>query len=339
MSLANGGHHQASEETIGRPLLCFTSSIVQTETLQNLYFNRDERFQLNLYGCTIEKHTDSAGAVFFTTVAWNTGGTMGILKKIKKVVDPIFTGRILVFDHHVRDDQIRTTDFQTTGRVLVVRTVNDIVDFLGVSLEPEQRVCLKKTLFERRQTARERARAREHSTRDEQRQAFADQFTESFLNGTYLDPPARNHPAWDVSSSTIVFLTPITSFSHDQEETDFAAAQTASMESYQRERDDHDGYDHNTRPLQRPRRVRPLPTDWPSILKEPEVAQVGQRMCIVCYEHCPTICFQPCHHQVMCDGCVRKMWEMPIVGDRKCPVCQDVPEGITRPVLSEYLKE
>lgn len=86
----------------------------------------------------------------------------------------------------------------------------------------------------------------------------------------------------------------------------------------------------NERPTQR-RRMCPK---WQDVLKEATAAQMGEAMCITCCEKAASVCFVPCGHQIMCDNCVKIMWEAADI-DKKCPVCACVPNSIVRPVTSQ----
>lgn len=82
------------------------------------------------------------------------------------------------------------------------------------------------------------------------------------------------------------------------------------------------------------RRKRPLPSNWNTVLKDPELPESkDDPVCMTCCEYQPTICFVPCNHQLLCDQCVKRMWEDPTIKD-ECPLCPgDEVTTITRPIL------
>lgn len=92
--------------------------------------------------------------------------------------------------------------------------------------------------------------------------------------------------------------------------------------------DDDDDDNH------RPRRRRRMCPKWQDVLKESTLAQTGEAMCITCCDKAASVCFVPCGHQIMCDDCVKTMWEASDI-EKKCPVCTRVPRSIVRPVTSQ----
>lgn len=258
------------------PLLCFTSSIVEAETVSILKMNRDtnDNNEYVISCCKIIKWIGEDNRFFYTTLVRPSTGR-GAVITIVHLLSETFRGPILVFDHKLAHSIPRNTH-----RICIVKDTSDVAEALNYPLGPDQRLLLKHALFERHQWKQKRRRR---------------------------------------SLSDRIFLGV-----DDQDQ--LALAQTLSLESYESSSNDQ------------PKKKRSLPADWPCVLKPAVLLSSSsvshEAVCLTCTEKVATVCFVPCGHQVLCDDCVRTMWEMQGVA-RKCPVCTQEPESIVRPVTSE----
>lgn len=333
------------EECIRDPFLCFTSAFVESKTLCHMNFKKEETFSLTLSNTSISKWVKFGVAVFSCCVRV-PGGNVGILKKIRDLSN-VFVGPILVFDNGMSPAHCQSAGVNRIDRVIIVRDTSDIINNLPQShpLSGDQRVLLRQTLFERRRRLFPEAGP---PPQQQAEQAYADLFVEAFIERRFIEapPPEMWANPSGVFMQMVMFPHALEHGQHqDDTNDDFARAQTASMEEYERERERRASNLENPRPTRRqrtrqpnatrqPKPTRKLPQEWPSILKEARPAEDGDCVCLTCVDMAATICFVPCGHQALCDNCVKKMWEMPGV-QRKCPLCNAVPDSIVRPVTTE----
>lgn len=84
---------------------------------------------------------------------------------------------------------------------------------------------------------------------------------------------------------------------------------------------------------------RPLERSFQDILHATsDVAEDGDPECVVCCDKRASICFVDCGCQVMCDECVRDMWEKCVNG-KQCPTCRTDITRIVRPNQSGKKKK
>lgn len=85
-------------------------------------------------------------------------------------------------------------------------------------------------------------------------------------------------------------------------------------------------------PMRAQRLPPPPPPSREYVFKQAEPVQTGEPQCITCTENRASICFAECGHQVMCDVCVKRMWDM---DNHTCPVCRTKCVHLVRPCLAE----
>ncbi len=82
----------------------------------------------------------------------------------------------------------------------------------------------------------------------------------------------------------------------------------------------------------------PFKREWSAIVHEQGDDVVpGQPVCLVCPDKRASICFVDCGHQVLCDACVRTIWERTDL-KHECPTCRSACTQVARPIVSS-LKE
>jgi Zinc finger, C3HC4 type (RING finger) len=75
---------------------------------------------------------------------------------------------------------------------------------------------------------------------------------------------------------------------------------------------------------------QPPQRPWADVLRERgDPLRDGQPECITCRECRASVCFTPCNHQIMCDGCVARL-QTPVT----CPMCRAPVQGLARPIVN-----
>lgn len=296
--------------------------MVCDNVMRHMNFQEEHAFStLRLAGSRIKRYSKS-GSIVYTTAIHARGGHTGTMKRVALLCEE-FSGTVLVMDKNIPVSACREANVHTNRKVIVVKSIADIVNNLppAIHLDGAQKVLLRQTLFERR---RRLTFESSNDTPQARRQAYADRMVDNYQQGTLMmDPPPQE--LWETQGVFMhqpTFIMFPTGNPQNTEDEEFTRAQDLSMEH------------HRVEQIRRHAQPRQLPAEWPSILKQAQLAQSGDCVCLTCADMAATVCFVPCGHQVMCDDCVRKMWAMPGV-DRKCPMCSQTPLSIVRPVTTE----
>lgn len=306
------------------PLLCFVGVFAEARTLEILNAAKRpqqrpmEISQTHIHECKISHHT------CYECIVFVPGGRRGLLTEIAMLAER-FKGPILLFDKDVTAQHITQSNVDNLTNLYVINAIGMIGPLLNIEIRPEQAEALRKLLLEDYKPMRlptPRAPGMDE-------QAYADRFVEAMQQGRHIEgPPEGLFGINMILHNPTVLMTPhqMTVIEDgDAEDPDFIAAQEASFHHHQQEREP---------PARRPRRLNPA---WEQVLKEPEVAQQGDPVCVICHTNRASILFVNCSHQCMCDLCVRQMFELHGV-TRACPMCREPCDVLNRPFLTEKAK-
>lgn len=304
------------------PLLCFVGVFAEEKTLEILNATKVPRqrpleiSQTRIYKCTIANNT------CYECIIAVPGGRRGLLTEIAMLSER-FKGPILLFDKDVTAQHVTQNGVDNVHNLYVINAIGMIAPLLNITIRAEQAESLRRLLLEDYRPMR-LPTPRAPGT-DEQ--AYADRFVEAMQQGRHIEgPPEGLFGIHMILQNPTVLMTPhhMTVIEDDdgEEDANFIAAQEASLNQ---EREP---------PPRRPRRLNPA---WEQVLKEPEVAQQGDPVCVICHTNRASILFVNCSHQCMCDLCVRQMFELHGV-TRACPMCREPCDVLNRPFLTEKAK-
>lgn len=286
-----------SEGTV--PLLCFTEFHVADKTCRALRCSIDStrEFQLNDFNVCYWKFDAQPERYVLAVVVRVPGGRVGFVHAVEKLARNPFLQQnaILLFDRNLTANHLNNCP--TT--VHIIHSLDDIRHWIRIDPTPAQCEEMRLVLF-----TDHVPRRMPQPTMDEQ--IYADQFFEALREGRRIPPPTEGLFMVD-REHMLTF---------DQEDADFLQAQMLSLAQ--------------PTPAPRTPEKRKLETSWESKLKKAEPAKPGDPTCIVCTENKATICFVDCNHTIMCDDCVRIMWEKPDVS-HVCPMCRSPCHYIARP--------
>lgn len=296
------------------PLLCFNGFYTEEHVLRILHASSPSS-TMTVSNSHVRKCLIGSKTVYESAIR-QPGGLSGFMGEIK-LLAMTFRGPILVFD---------TNATLVMDNVFIVNHVGIIQSVLDIVVQSDQAESLRKLLLE----SYKPSRLPTPRTRGEDEMAYADRFVEAMRNGRHIEPPdARlfSHRSIILNNPTVVMsptgmMTVIQGNDDDainEEDADFLRAQQESLQFVE---------------SPQPRRIRKIAPSMASVLRDAELAQQGDAVCITCTVNRASILLVDCGHQCMCDVCMKQMMELPGV-KRNCPCCRLEFTAISRPILSE----
>lgn len=304
------------------PLLCFNGVYTQTNVQRLLNaITLDSQSSIKVSESTIYSWRIGANTTCYDCIIRVPGGKAGFITEVS-ILSETFKGPILLFDRTIKQSDI-------SDNMYIVDNIEILEVMLNIHISPQNKEALRKLLLEDYKPIKFPTRV----PQGQEEMAYADRFIEAMREGRHIEPPdAHMFTRRMVLHNPTVLMTPtdvtiIEGSNEDDDDIDFLRAQDESLHH-------HDGGGGGGERTQKTRKLNP---EWNAVLKTSEIAVTGDPICVACHEMRASILFIQCSHQVMCDNCVRKMFELPGV-ERTCPVCREPCDQLNRPYLAERAK-